>query len=47
MSTNEKVLKDEHGSTQSDINYVVSKPKGTDYYDGLLQILQIRLLFAF
>lgn len=55
--------KDEHGGTQSDmnyalnwylskefkvmLNYVVSKPKGTDDYDGLLQILQTRLLFAF
>jgi len=28
-------------------NYIVSKPKGTDNYDGLLQIMQSRLLFAF
>jgi len=55
--------KDEHGGTQSDINYalnwylskeikimlnyIVSRPVGTDDYDGLLQIVQTRVLFAF
>ncbi len=29
------------------VNYVVSEPKGTDDYDGLLQIIQARVLFAF
>ncbi len=29
------------------LNYVVSQPKGTDDYDGLLSIVQARVLFAF
>jgi phosphate-selective porin OprO/OprP len=28
-------------------NYIVAKPKETDEYDGLLQIVQARILFAF
>ncbi|MEA2091741.1 MAG: porin [Campylobacterota bacterium] len=29
------------------VNYVVAEPKGTDEYDGRLQLLQARVLFAF
>jgi phosphate-selective porin OprO/OprP len=29
------------------LNYIVAQPQGTDEYDGLLQILQARVLFAF
>ncbi len=29
------------------LNYVVGQPKGTDEYDGLLQLIQARVLFAF
>ena len=29
------------------VNYIVSRPVGTDDYDGLLQIVQTRVLFAF
>ncbi len=29
------------------VNYIVSKPTQTDEYDGMLQILQARVLFAF
>jgi phosphate-selective porin OprO/OprP len=28
-------------------NYIVAQPKGTDDYDGLLQVVQARVLFAF
>jgi len=29
------------------LNYVIAQPKDTDEYDGLLQIVQGRVLFAF
>lgn len=29
------------------LNYIVAEPQGTDEYDGLLQIVQARVLFAF